>query len=324
MRILFVHLGMESFVHKDLEILQSAHTVRPLYFRGLGDIPALWKGVRWSDLTFSWFGTVHAFFAVAFSKILRRKSVVVSGGYDVAGTPLLPRYGPLNKPYKRNGVLFVFANADLILCVSHFNCREAIVNAGADPQKVRVVPHGFDTQVFRPVSGIPKQEMVLTVGGANATSIPRKGLDLFVQSAAYLPEVRFVLVGRHNESALSNLQRIAPPNVDFQGWLPLQGLLEMYTQAKVYLQPSRHEAFGCSVAEAMLCTCVPVVSREGALPEVVGDCGFYVERLTPDAVAAVVRDALENDLGARARQRVLESFPLSRRRQEILKAIQEV
>ena len=41
------------------------------------------KGVLWSDLTFSWFADVHAFAAVLFSKIFRKKSIVVVDGYEV-------------------------------------------------------------------------------------------------------------------------------------------------------------------------------------------------------------------------------------------------
>ena len=324
MKILFVHLGLEAFVLKDLGILQSAYDVRPFHFRGVRDLAALREGVRWSDLTFSWFGTIHAFFTVAFSKILRRKSVVISGGYDVARTPLLPDYGPLTKHHKRWGVFFVFANADLILSVSEFNQRETVTNARADPKKVEVVPHGFDAGVFRPPDGISKNGTILTVAGVTPVSIIRKGLDLFVRSAAGLPENQFVLVGRCKEPAASDLQGIAPPNVDFRGYLSPEDLIRTYAQASVYVQPSRHEAFGCSVAEAMLCECVPVVSREGALPEVVGDTGFYVDRLAAQDVAIRIKEAMASDLGSRARQRIMELFPLERRRQGILRAIEEL
>ena len=42
------------------------------------------KGVLWLDTTFSWFADVHAFAAVLFSKIFKRKTIVVVGGYEVA------------------------------------------------------------------------------------------------------------------------------------------------------------------------------------------------------------------------------------------------
>ncbi|NQE04613.1 hypothetical protein C5S32_01970 [ANME-1 cluster archaeon GoMg1] len=49
------------------------------------------KEVLWADVTFSWFADVRAFAAVLFSKIFRRKSIVVVGGYeDTLPRPLHP------------------------------------------------------------------------------------------------------------------------------------------------------------------------------------------------------------------------------------------
>jgi len=47
----------------------------------------LFKGVLWADITFSWFADTHAFLAVLLSKLFRKKSIVVVGGYEVANVP---------------------------------------------------------------------------------------------------------------------------------------------------------------------------------------------------------------------------------------------
>ena len=100
----------------------------------------------------------------------------------------------------------------------------------------------------------------------------------------------------------------------------------MYSRAKVYVQVSIHESFGCSVAEAMLCECIPVVSRRAALPEVVGDCGYYVNDLNPESVAEKIKEALlvSDGLGKRASERIKTVFPLKKRKVELLKAIKEL
>lgn len=97
MKILFVHQGLQPFVKKDLDILQETHEVRCIELKGsfvdiAGNIIHLWAGVVWCDLTFSWFGKLHAFFAVLFSKMLRKKSIVIAGGDDVARVPEI-KYG---------------------------------------------------------------------------------------------------------------------------------------------------------------------------------------------------------------------------------------
>ena len=97
-------------------------------------------------------------------------------------------------------------------------------------------------------------------------------------------------------------------------------------KAKVYEQASRHESFGCSLAEAMLCECIPVVSRNAAIPEVVGDCGFYVNDLNPESVAGNVKEALNvsNDLRENARERIRTHFPLEKRKRELLIAVESL
>lgn len=323
MNILFVHQGLTSFVQKDLEILQSAHEVRDLRFRDPGDLPALISGARWADLTFSWFGKLHAFFAVLFSRLLGKKAAVVAGGDDVAYEPEIG-YGMFSYWWKRWCPLFVFRHADLILSVSEYNRRETLVNARADPGKVKLLYHGFDAQKWARADGRPKESLALTVGRVTVETFLTKGLELFVQSAAHLSELPFLLVGPWQDEAIDRLRAIAPLNVTFTGGLYGADLVRAYSQSKVYVQVSVHESFGCSVAEAMLCECVPVVSRRAALPEVVGDCGFYVDELTPEAVAAQIEEALRSDLGPRAREQIVREFPLEKRRQGLLAAVDEV
>ncbi len=322
MKILFAPQGKSDFVERDLGILRSTHEVEHLYFRGIRDILPMLRGVGWADLVFCWFGKLQAFFAVLFSKMLGKKSVVVAGGDEVAHQPEI-RYGMFSYWWKKWCPLFVFRYADLILSVSEFNRKETIENSKADPRKVKLLYHGFDPEKWQPVDGIEKENMVLTVGHVNKENLRRKGLGVFVQSASHLPDVPFFLVGPWQDSAIHRLQVAAPPNVTFTGELDDKALVQMYSRAKVYVQASVHEAFGCSVAEAMLCECIPVVSRGAALPEVVGDCGFYVENLTPEAIAVRIRETLEapKELGKRARERIITQFPLEKRKENLLKAV---
>jgi glycosyltransferase involved in cell wall biosynthesis len=81
------------------------------------------------------------------------------------------------------------------------------------------------------------------------------------------------------------------------------------------------------VAEAMLAGCIPVVSRAGALPEVVGDAGIV---LGQDGVeAAEVADgvrrglALDDATRERARLRILEHFPVRARGEQLEQVIDE-
>lgn len=319
MRICLVTQSWDSWVQNDFEILRSAgHQVRVIQFRGLRDIPTVLGGTIWADLTFSWFGKLHAFFTVLFSRLLGKTAVVVAGGDDVANEPDIG-YGMFTYWWKKWCPLFVFRYGDFILSVSHTNYLETIKNAKADPAKTKLVYHGFNEQKWKPMNDVVKENLVLTVGKVNDETFLKKGLCLFVQTAKYLPDLSFVLVGPWENRAIERLKAIASPNITFTEALYGEDLRQMYSRAKVYIQASRHESFGCTVAEAMLCECVPVVARRAALPEVVGDCGIYVDELTPESVAAAIKEALQKpELGQAARQRAMRSFPLERRREALL------
>lgn len=323
MKIAFVYQQKVSFVAKDLDILGSEHELRELRFGGLKQIVELWRAVGNCDLVFCWFGKLHAFFAVLFSKLRARKSVVVAGGDDVAREPGI-RYGLLAHPMKRWFALFIFRYADLVLAFSEYSRSEAINNAGADAAKVKRLYLGFDHRRIRAVPGINKDAVILSVGGVRRENLRRKGLELFVRTAALLPDHRFVLVGAWLDDSIEHLRSIACPNVEFTGRTSDAVLLRLFSLAEVYVQVSLHEGFGSSVAEAMLCECVPVVSRRAALPEVVGDCGFYVDKATPEAVARQIEKALHSTLGPHARERIIREFPLETRREALLSAVDQV
>ena len=71
--------------------------------------------------------------------------------------------------------------------------------------------------------------------------------------------------------------------------------------------------------------CVPVVMNVTAMPEVVGEAGVLIESQEPDAVAAGIRRALElgAPASAAARARILTTFPMDRRREGILRVVEE-
>jgi glycosyltransferase involved in cell wall biosynthesis len=66
----------------------------------------------------------------------------------------------------------------------------------------------------------------------------------------------------------------------YDGDLPL-----LYKMAEVFAYPSLHEGFGLPVAEAMSCGTPVLVSRDGALAEVVGDAAVVVDALSVKSIA---------------------------------------
>ena len=123
---MFVHSALSTFVRNDLQILEKHFNVRRLnvtmflvprkcadcfaYFR-------LLKGILWADIVYLWWAELNAFFAVLFSVLLRKKSIVVVGGYEVAYVPEI-NYGTLLSLKGRLEVKFILQNASKIIAIS--------------------------------------------------------------------------------------------------------------------------------------------------------------------------------------------------------------
>lgn len=329
--ILFVYIKKSSFVERDLDLLLNNFNVKEVEFpmnkelRTIFQIPfklvQMITNVLWADLTFSWLADLHAFFAVVFSKIGKKRSIVVVGGYEVARVPEL-RYGALLNPGLAKIVEYIFKNADKVLTVDEGLKIEATKNINVNSDNVLTVPTGYDYNLFKPQGN--KEDLVLTVAaGSSWDRAKLKGLDTFVESAKYLPQFNFILIGFRGPGA-EKLKSIAPTNVQFIEPLTTELLIPYYQKARVYCQFSVREGLPNVLCEAMLCECVPVGSDIPGIRAAIGDTGFYVPIGEPIKCADAIQKALLSDKGKEARKRIKTAFPLQRREAELTQIIHEL
>jgi glycosyltransferase involved in cell wall biosynthesis len=323
-RILFVYSRESSFVAIDREVLAGRWAVRDWRQQGPAvNLFALARAVARSDLVFGWFASWHTFWPVTLAWLLRKPSIVVIGGYDTANLPEIP-YGVQGRGLMRLVSRWVMRRATRLVANSDYSRAEAAANAGVDPGRVTVVHHGVPDP-FGALPEGPRERTALTVGIVDRRNVIRKGLGAFIEAAALLPDVSFVLAGRWDDAAADELRERATPNVTLTGWVEEDVLNRYYRQASAYVQASAHEGFGLSVAEGMLAGCIPVVSNAGALPEVVGDVGERIDGQDPARLAGAIERALASDDQARAaaRERVLRCFPLEIRRTGLERVVSE-
>jgi glycosyltransferase involved in cell wall biosynthesis len=317
-RVLLAYSNPARFVRIDRDLLASEHEVSEYAQPRVLPRPLeVVRKVARADALVVWFASWHAWLPLLVARLRRRPSLLVVGGFDTANEPSIG-YG-----YQQGGVRRLLARACMRLATtlvtnSEYSREELRLNTGFDAV---VIHHG----VPDPFGALPegaRERSAITVSNVARLSLERKGLRAFVDAASPLPDVAFVVVGRWVDDAVDVLRGRTAANVRFTGELGDGELDDEYRRASVYVQASRHEGFGMSVAEAMLGGCLPVVTRAGALPEVVGDAGVYVSG-SPDAIADGVRQALTLGPEARAaaRTRILTMFPLEKRRRRLLEAV---
>jgi glycosyltransferase involved in cell wall biosynthesis len=323
-RILYVHSRKASFVAIDREILAERYELEDLYQPGRAPNPIkVIGGVLRADLVFGWFASWHTFFPITLAWLLRKPSVLVIGGFDVANMPDIG-YGHQQGGLRKWASRWLFRRAGRLVTNSNYSLSEIERNTPVPTSTVTVIHHGVPDP-FEALPGEPKQRMALTVGAVDHGTLVQKGQLPFAQASRELPDVRFVLAGKWLDEAVDELRVAGGTNLELTGWLSEDELLDAYRGATVYVQASRHEGFGLAVAEAMLAGCVPVVMNVTAMPEVVGDAGVLIESQRPEEVARGIQTALElgPPAAAAARERILTSFPMERRREGILRVVEE-
>ncbi len=212
----------------------------------------------------------------------------------------------------------VARRAGEILTVSESSRRDIVEDFGVDDARIEVIPLGVD-EVFRPPTAPRVPGRIVAMASADA---PMKGIATLLEAVAKLlteREVELLLVtkptpGGRTEKLIDRLG--IAEHVTFVNGISDAELVEVMGSAEVACVPSLYEGFSLPTAELMACETPLVVSRAGAIPEVVGPDGLCADLVTPGdvgelttAIAALLDDPERRErMGRAGRQRVLEKF----------------
>ena len=322
-RVLMPILSLASFVQTDVRLLSERYDVELIDCRSAGAVLRTAIKAITADCVYCWFASTWFLPVIALARLLRKPVVIVCGGYDVANLPEID-YGNMRSQFSRWLGRLVLKGGSAIVPFSWSAYREARDNAAVHPSKLHMVYLAVDESIGEASVSARKAPVVLTVSNIDDSTLTRKGLMTVATVSRLLPDIDFVIVGRAEPQALARLKSAAGTNVRFTGFVDGPTLDQLMSTSKVIFQPSLHEGFGMSVAEAMLHGAIPVVSSRFSLPEVVGEHGFYGEPDNPNELAESVRRALAAgpELGAAARERVVSQFALGHRRRALLELME--
>jgi colanic acid/amylovoran biosynthesis glycosyltransferase len=211
--------------------------------------------------------------------------------WDKSGTSRNP-YGPLRT------ALYLRANrraldATTTVCVSQYLREMALANGAA--REVTVVPNTVDLEAI--TAGADDRDIdALYVGRLSH----EKGPDVFATAMERLPRTyRAVVVG--DGPMRSRLETYAADHglaIDFRGHLEHAQVYALMRRASVLVAPSRSEAQGVAIVEALASGTPVIASAVGGIPEVLseGENGWLVPPDDPGALAATMLRALGDDL----------------------------
>ncbi len=205
-----------------------------------------------------------------------------------------------------------------VLVPSDSSARDVARDFGVDPERIRTILLGVD-EVFVPPTAPRVPGRILAMASADA---PMKGIATLLEAFAKLSverDISLVLVtrpepGGRTEQLVDQLG--IADRVSFVSGVSDEELVEVMGSAEVACVPSLYEGFSLPTAELMACATPLVVSRAGAIPEVVGPDGECADLVTPGdvgeleaAIAALLDDPERRTrMGAAGRARVQELF----------------
>ena len=206
----------------------------------------------------------------------------------------------------------------VVLCPSESSARDVVTEFGLDPARIQVVPLGVDS-VFRPPTAPRVPGRIVAMASADT---PLKGIATLLEAFAKLRterDVELLLIskpkpGGQTERLIDRLS--VGDSVRFVNGISDAELADVVGSAEVACVPSLYEGFSLPTVEAMACGTPLVVSRAGAIPEVIGLDGECADLVTPGDVgelAAALEGLLDDParrarMGAAGRERALAEY----------------
>ncbi len=220
---------------------------------------------------------------------------------------------------------------DVVVAVSESLIRTLERNLAIDRRRIRFVPNGVDTALFRPTpdNGHIRRELGIPPDAAIIGSVgrlePVKGYDVMIAALAELHSswtngTKPVLVVGGDGSERARLMSLIAAHaledhVHLLGWR--DDVADLHAAFTLFTMASHSEGTSVSLLEAMSAGLCPVVTDVGGNPGVLGTRlrPMLVPPKDPRSLAAawgtLLHDAQSlREYGAAARQRVQETFSL--------------
>lgn len=205
-------------------------------------------------------------------------------------------------------ILETLPSADHVIAVSEWTHQQILGLTQIDPDRVTVVPNGYDHTIFGPVKDLDDFRLSRLHPGLNNDNRGERPLILMVGTIEPRKRHSIILDAfRDHYDAMSTHAGTQPLLVvaGQPGWLSeveveelrrLQRngravwlrdvndceLAALYRAAELLVMPSAEEGFGLPVLEAMASGTACLVANVGALPELLRDTGFYEESADSD------------------------------------------
>ena len=193
---------------------------------------------------------------------------------------------------------------------------------------VKVIHNGIDLSIFKPTPSSFREKhkisesKYIVLGVAFDWGV-RKGLDVFAALSERLDaeQYQIVLVGTSDE-----IDKKLPKNIlSIHKTQNQNELVEIYTAADIFVNPTREEALGLVNIEALACGTPVLTFHTGGSPEILDDsCGSVIAKDDLDTMEAEIkRICVDKPYPAKACVRRAQEFDMNERFEEYVKLYEQ-
>lgn len=207
------------------------------------------------------------------------------------------RYTRAGTPLRRFGLSVVRDRLEAWDAAAAATASVYLANSSIVRDRIRRI-YGIDAEVLAPPQAIDPDGKTCDVGiGPGyflcvARLIPHKNVDALVQAFSRVPHMRLVVVGAGPDA--DRLRRLRPSNVTLLEHVNDAELRWLYQDCHAVVSAA-HEDFGLTPLEGGAFGKPSVVLRYGGFLDTVcdGTTGIFFDGLTPDAIVAALRRAVD-------------------------------
>lgn len=203
--------------------------------------------------------------------------------------------------------------ADKIICYNDIE-KEKVIKIGIAPEKIKIIPNGVDTTVFKPIKKEKKYFQILWVGRYK----PGKDIETLIEAAKIIlnkhDNVKFLLVG--NGPLQNNIKMYASKldkseKIRFIDHISNDKMPDIYNESDVFVLPSIDEGVPRTMLEAMACGLPVVGTKLPQLTYLITGCGLLVPKRDPQALAEGILKIISDEslalkLGENGRKKVVK------------------
>ena len=197
-------------------------------------------------------------------------------------------YGYLNTNiFKKIATRFTLKFSDFVIVVSEFMINDVKKLGAKNP----ILIHNC-VKIENNINYAFKRKYITSIFRSNKRMVELKRGEIFIRAAIKLlkqyPKQEILIIGEKGDDyeRLQNIIKDAglSNNFIFTGEIDNEQVKNLMLQSIIYVQISDTETFGLSILEAMNYSVPVIVSSKGAIPEIVGEYGIYVDHNSIDSV----------------------------------------